>query len=182
MLLCGQVQPSFNSRSPLELPTTRHDFFVPSASISKKTGPPNPNNPPHADSPAPVETLDALPLPLAQRNGLLECGLCSLHFQWRLRPLLINNPPHGADHATVRLGGRDNGLNLLSRRSGCAWQSQPARGLFSHTGRCECGDLRAAEDRLQREPNGQLQAGSKEGEQVPHGWVEDGVKREVRFQ
>ena len=82
----------------------------------------------------------------------------------------------GGGGGEVRWGGR------------CGW-GEAGGGTTGESGVLEAeawggvaGDLGATEDGFEGEADGEFQAGAEEGQEAPHGGVQDGVEREIGFQ
>ena len=103
------------------------------SSSSQQTCTPNARNPPHADSPAPIESLQALttpsPLPLLTRNRSAQQLLCpfSLGLHWT-QAFLVHDAPDSPDNAPIRLRRWDYSLNLALRPC-CCWKDRCFYGV-----------------------------------------------------
>lgn len=97
----------------------------------------------------------------------------------------MHDTPHHADDAAVGARRRDDGFDLRRSLGLAAVRGRRRRrthcggALLAQRRGCEGGDLRATEDRLERESDAQFQAGCEEGEEAPGRGIEDGIEGEV---
>lgn len=159
------------------------DFiFAAAGNNAEETGAPYPGDTPHANPPAAIQTLDALALlsflQLVLGGGFTEELAGSLGVgRGRADAFFVDDVPHGSHDAAVGAWGGDDGLDVGGVDGSSA--DAAAGGFLAQTQRCVGCDLGATKHRLQREADGQLEAGAEEGGKVPQGGVEEGVNGEV---
>lgn len=147
-------------------------FFGTTGYPAEYVGTPNTGDTPHAHSPAAVQALDALAL-LALLLLALGCRLAEEVVGTlcvgggAADAFFVDDVPHCSDYAAVGAWCWHDGLNVggVDR---CCVDATTGR-LLAQTERGVGGDLGAAKNCFQREADCKLEAGSKEGEKVPHG-------------